>query len=331
MVGTDAEPRLLVVTGPTASGKSDLAVALAAHLGGEVISADAMQVYRGLDVGTAKLPLADRRGVPHHLLDVRSVDEPWHVSGWVTAARAVARDVAGRGHWPVVCGGTPLWVAALIHGYRFAAAGADPAVRRRLTDEAEQLGPGVLHRRLGDVDPTAAAHIDPGDTRRIVRALEVFAASGQALSAQVGRDKPADALVVAPAWPREPLHRRIEQRVDAMLGGGWIDETVHLAAAGAAPALRRLRPVGYVPLLEWLEGHRSLAAARADTVAATRQLAKRQLTWFRHDTAIRWLPAGPTARTEELAGTVLLWHRERWGQDAVPWPEDCLLTPPDQR
>jgi tRNA dimethylallyltransferase len=282
--------RVIVVVGPTAAGKSGLAVALAQALDGEVINADSMQVYRGMDIGTAKLTLAERQGVPHHLLDVWDVRETANVADYQRLARAAIADITARGKRPILAGGSGLYVRAALDDLTFP--GTDPDVRARLEAELDDLGPAALHTRLAAADPAAAAAILPSNGRRIVRALEVIELTGRPFTATLpdyGASIPALQLGLRPA--REELDRRIETRVDQMWAAGFEAEVRQLEQAGLRQGRTASRALGYQQLLRHLAGEWTLDQARAETVRATRRFARRQESWFRRDPRISWLDA----------------------------------------
>ncbi len=269
----------LVLTGPTASGKSAVALELADALGGEIVALDSMTVYRGLDIGTAKPSAADRQRVPHHLLDEL---DPWksaNVAWWLRRAAAVVADIRGRGKRPLLVGGTPFYLKAVLHGLP-PAPPADAAVRARLGAEAEAVGPVAFHATLAAEDATSAARLHPNDVRRTVRAREVFAVSGRPLSTFVAEPQP-----LLPAafldWPRAELHRRIDERVPQMLAAGWPDEVRRLLALPQPMSKEAWQAIGYREVAAHLAGGPSLADTVSLIQAATRQFAKRQLTWMR--------------------------------------------------
>ncbi len=289
-----AARRLVAVVGPTAAGKSDLAVALAGRLGGEVVNADSMQLYRGMDVGTAKLTEVERRGVPHHLLDVLDVTEPATVAVFQARARDVIDGCVARAVPPVLVGGSALYVRAVLDRFEFP--GTDEALRGRLEAELARLGPAALHRRLADVDPAAAAAILPSNGRRVVRALEVVALTGRPYAASLPRhDYAYDGALVRTVQlgldvPRDALAERIERRVARMWEAGLVDEVRRLEAAGLRTGRTASRALGYAQVLRHLAGECSEADARDETVRATQRFARRQDAWFRRDPRIRWLP-----------------------------------------
>ncbi len=280
----------MAIVGPTATGKSDLAVELALRLGGEVVNADAMQLYRGMDVGTAKLTVAQRRGIAHHQLDVLDVVDTASVAAYQRHARAALADIAARGRLPVLVGGSGLYVSAVLQPLQFP--GTDPAVRDRLEAELAEAGPAALHARLAELDPAAASAILPSNGRRIVRALEVVELTGGAFRARL--PEPAGhgtATVIGLDLARDVLDTRIAARVDRMWAAGLVEETRRLAGAGLRAGTTAPRAVGYAQVLDLLDGRLDEPAAAASTVTATRRLARRQLSWFRRDDSTRWLPA----------------------------------------
>jgi len=283
--------KLIAVVGATAAGKSDLAVELALALDGEVINADSMQLYRGMDIGTAKLTRQERRGVPHHLLDVWDVTKAASVAEYQELADAVIADVTARGKVPVLVGGSGLYIRAALGDLDFP--GTDPGIRDRLEAELSAAGPGPLYARLAAADPAAAAAILPGNGRRIVRALEVIELSGRPFSATMpGYDAGRPALQVGVQLPRAELDHRIEARVDRMWAAGLAAEVRQLAARGLRDGKTASRALGYQQLLRHLDGTLTSDEARDETVRATRRFARRQESWFRRDPRVSWLPAG---------------------------------------
>lgn len=296
-----AEPAPVVaVVGPTATGKSDLAIDLAIHLGGEVVNADASQLYTGMDIGTAKLPPAERRGVPHHVLDVLNVGQEASVAAYQHAARAAFDDIRFRGGMPVLVGGSGLYVRAALDRLEFP--GTDPHIRARLEAEAAEHGPEVLHERLRELDPTAAAAILPSNARRVVRALEVVELTGRPFSATMpSYDYARPAVQIGLQLDRAELDLRIERRVDHMLAAGLVDEVRTLVGHGLREGRTASRALGYAQVLAHLDGVCSLEQARHDTVHATRRFARRQERWFRRDPRVHWVHAGPDALRQALA------------------------------
>lgn len=274
----------VLLLGPTACGKSAFALRLAGERRLEIVSIDSAQVYRGMDIGTAKPSAAERAAVPHHLIDIRAPSEPYSAADFVADAPGAIAAIRARGALPLVVGGTMLYAKALREGLSDLPV-ADPAVRARLEAEAEQHGWPALHARLAGVDPVTAARLKPNDSQRIQRALEVFEVSGVPMAQlHAAPQRPALRLATIALLPedRAELHRRIEQRFDAMLAHGFLDEAKALhARPDLRPDLPSMRSVGYRQAWSHLEGRTDFAAFRAAGIAATRQLAKRQITWLR--------------------------------------------------
>ena len=279
---------VVAVVGPTATGKSGLGVALALALDGEVVNADAFALYRGMDVGTAKTSPAQRRGVPHHLLDVVEPEATASVARYRDAGRAVLADLAARGRRAVVVGGSGLYVRALLDPMDFP--GTDPDLREALERRAVAEGSAALHAELAAVAADTAATIDPRNVRRVVRALEVYALTGRAPTAGLPRyvyEVPA--VQIGLELDRDALDEAITARVDAMWTAGLVEEVRALRAAGMSPTARRA--VGYAQVLAMLNGESDEATAREQTVTATRRLARKQMGWFGRDPRVHWLPA----------------------------------------
>jgi tRNA dimethylallyltransferase len=279
---------VLAVVGATATGKSALGVALARELGAEVINADSMQLYRGMDIGTAKLTQAERGGVPHHLLDIWDVREPAAVAEYQRLARDRIAVLHASDRAAVLVGGSGLYVRAVLDDLAFP--GTDPAVRGRLESEAADAEPGALHARLAALDPEAAARILPGNTRRIVRALEVIELTGAAFTASLPEPvyrQPA--LQIGLRVDRDELDRRITDRVAAMWEAGFVAEVAGLAVDGLREGRTASRALGYAQVLDQLDGRCSAEQARQATVAATRKFARRQERWFARDPRVAWL------------------------------------------
>ncbi|MCM0620180.1 tRNA (adenosine(37)-N6)-dimethylallyltransferase MiaA [Nocardioides bruguierae] len=285
---------VVAVVGATASGKTALSLDLAeaftaAGTPGEVLNTDAMQFYRGMDVGTAKLPPAERRGVVHHLLDVLDVTEPASVAEFQAWARGLVADLRGRGRVPVLVGGSALYTRAVLDEFEFP--GTDPALRERLEAELAEVGSGALHARLAAVDPAAAASILPENGRRIVRALEVVELTGRSFTATLPRLEYAlpGAVQVGVDIDRPTLDARIEQRVEQMFADGFVDEVERLLGEGLAEGRTAGRAIGYREVADHLAGVLSLEEAKERTVVATRRFARRQDSWFRKDPRITWV------------------------------------------
>jgi tRNA dimethylallyltransferase len=299
-----ARARILVVAGPTASGKTALAVELARRLGGEIVNADSQQVYRGLDVGTAKPTPAERAAVPHHLLDVVEPGEGMDAARYVELADAAIAAISARGRLPVVAGGTGLYLRALLHGV-VAAPGRDPVLRAALEAEAARAGRPALHARLAAIDPEAAARIRPNDLVRIVRALEI-AAGGRRPSelhaAHAFREDRHDATLLALDVPRAELHARIDARARAMFEGGMLAEAeALLRARGGAPPARL--PIGYAEAMAVLRGELPREEAIRRVQVAHRRYARRQVMWLRRERGVEWI--APPFDAEALARRVV--------------------------
>lgn len=280
---------VVAVVGATAAGKSELALGLAERLGGEVVNTDAMQLYRGMDVGTAKLTLAERRGVPHHLLDVLEVTEPASVAEFQGWAREVVDALRARGVVPVLVGGSALYTRAVLDRFEFP--GTDPDLRARLEAELAERGSEALHARLARVDPEAAAQVLVSNARRVVRALEVVELTGRPFSASLPRLEYAvpGAVQLGVDVDRPTLDDRIARRVRRMWDGGLLDEVRRLAARGLREGRTASRAIGYREALAVLDGGLDDGEARERTATATRRFVRRQDSWFRKDPRITWL------------------------------------------
>ncbi len=284
-----SQPPIVAVVGATASGKSELALDLAAGLGGEIVNTDAMAVYRGMDIGTAKQPVAERRGTPHHLLDLLDVTEPLTVAEFQTRARAVIADLRADDRVPVLVGGSALYVRAVLDRFEFP--GTDEATRSRLEVELAEVGPETLHRRLAERDPAAAGNILPDNGRRIVRALEVVELTGRPFSATLPTLEYVEPATVQVGVDidRPTLHERIERRVAAMFESGFVEEVERLLHAGLREGRTASTAIGYREVTAYLDGDLTLDEARERTVVATRRFARRQDSWFRKDPRVTWV------------------------------------------
>jgi tRNA dimethylallyltransferase len=291
---------VIAIVGPTAAGKSGLSLRLARLLDGEIVNADSMQLYGGMDIGTAKLPPAQREGVPHHLLDIWEVTRTANVAEYQRLARQAIDAIHARGRLPIVVGGSGLYVRAVIDNLDFP--GTDPGLRERLEHELADAGPGAMHARLALLDPAAAEAILPGNGRRIVRALEVIELSGRPFSATLpSYEAVYDAVQVGVELPRARLDERIAVRVAGMWQAGLVAEVAGLADAGLRDGKTASRALGYAQVLRFLDGQWSQEEAASQTVKATRRFARRQLSWFRRDPRITWL----SADEPDLAGRAM--------------------------
>ena len=300
--GAGPDRPVVAVVGPTGSGKSDLGVSLALALGGEVINADAMQFYRGMDIGTAKISVPERRGVPHHLLDIMDVTEEASVSRFQEQARALIAEIRSRGRYPILVGGSGLYVRAALDVLEFP--GTDPVLRAELERELEKTGLEALRLRLREVDPVSADRL--GDGRRVVRALEVHRLTGRPFSSFMPtREYFQPAVQLGLTVERSLLHRRLAARVDRMVEQGLPAEVEALADRGLREGRTAGRALGYAQFLRVLDGESTVPAAVEETVVATRQFARRQLTWFRADPRITWFDWDDPELTARAAAAIL--------------------------
>jgi tRNA dimethylallyltransferase len=297
-VPTGGPPPVIAVVGPTGSGKSDLSVGLALELDGEVINADSMQFYRGMDFGTAKISVEERRGVPHHLLDTLDVTEEASVSDFQQQARAVINEIHRRGKRAILAGGSGLYLRAALDVLEFP--GTDPAIRRRLENEAASEGEAGLRFRLERLDPVSAARL--GDTRRVIRALEVYELTGRPFSSYMPkREYVQPAVQIGLEVDREALRARLAHRVHSMVEHGLLEEVSRLESRGLRQGKTASRALGYAQFLKVLDGVNDVSEAADETILATRQFARRQLTWFRADPRIAWLDWQDPALLEKAA------------------------------
>jgi len=278
----------IIILGPTAVGKSKAAVELALQINGEIISADSMQVYRGMDIGTAKPTKEEQKGIPHHLIDIRNPDESWTVSDFTSEAQKSNIKIENNDKVPIIVGGTGLYLWTLINGYNFAGIKSDEAIRKRL----EELPPSTLYSQLSTVDPAAAAKIHPNNKKRVMRALEVFELTGEPISQQqekLANGKQLTATIIGLTLPRDQLYKNIELRVDNMLKAGLIDEVKRLLEKGYSKELTSMQALGYKEAVEMLEGRWDQAKMIYELKKRTRHFARRQMTWFRRDKRINWI------------------------------------------
>lgn len=304
---------VVAVGGPTASGKTAFSVQLAKRLGGEVVCADSMQIYKGLDVGTAKATKEEMEGVPHHLMDFLPPEETFSVADFVEAANREVQAITGRGRLPVLVGGTGLYIESFLNGVRFAEQKTDPALRERLEKEAGELGAQAMHRRLAAIDPDYAATVHPNNVGRVIRALELYYSSGKTMSRQreesLPETPPFDSMVfcLAPA-ERSELYRRIDVRVDRMLEAGILEEA-KMVWENRERYRTAAQAIGYKEFFPYFEGTADLAACTDKLKQASRNYAKRQLTWFRRMENVIWLEPGDGQLVERAEKLV----REHFG------------------
>ena len=296
-------PPVVAVVGPTATGKTALAVALAHRLGGEVVNADSMQLYRGMDIGTAKPDLAERDGVPHHLLDLWHVREAASVAEYRRLARVEIDRLLAASTVPLLVGGSGLYLRAVLDELDFP--GTDAALRARLEEELAAVGPAALHERLAALDPAAAAAVLPSNGRRIVRALEVIELTGGPFRAQLPEPRPHYPAVVI-GLDREPaeLDQRVAARVDRMWAAGFVEEVAALAADGLREGPTASRALGYAQVLAQFDGELTPDEARERTVSTTRRFVRRQRSWFRRDPATTWLDGARPDLLEAALGVI---------------------------
>jgi tRNA dimethylallyltransferase len=303
------------LTGPTASGKSQIGLELAKRLGAEIIALDSMSLYRGMDIGTAKPTTAEQATVPHHLIDILEPSESYSVAQYVAAASQVVTELRTRGREALFVGGTPLYLKTLLRGI-FVGPAADWELRAKLAELAEREGAAALHNRLVEVDPASAARLHPSDTRRVIRALEFYEKTGRSISSeqqQFHRARPAtDCRVFVLDWPRAQLYRRIEARVEQMFADGLVDEVRGLIADGKQLSHTASQALGYREVLEYLDGKITLERCVELVKTRTRNFAKRQLTWFRSLSECRFVPMTSEADAITVADHILaLAEKER--------------------
>ena len=291
--------KTIVICGATATGKSDLAVDLAKEIGAEIINADSMQIYRGMDIGTAKLSVEERKGIPHHLLDVLDVNQDATVAWYQELARKAVTEIHGAGKHAIIVGGTGLYIKSILDDLNFP--DTDAQVRQRLTEEAKLFGIVNLFERLTQLDPAAAAAIDVKNERRVIRALEVIEITGQPFTANLPREDSSrypDAMQFGLVMDRAELGARVESRIDRMWERGFVNEVDNLISLGINQATTARRALGYAQIIAMRAGEISELAAIEDTKRATRQYVRRQETWFSRDARIQWIsPSQPRLET----------------------------------
>lgn len=292
----EKKPRLIVIGGPTASGKTAAAVRLCQRMGGEVISADSMQIYKGMDIGTAKPTQEEMGGIPHHLLSIAEPVEKYSAAAYRELARQAIDNCYTVGRQPVLCGGTGLYIDSLTKPMGFADHSGNEALRNELTALSQtEIGKIKLHSMLAEVDPESANRLHVNDVRRVIRAIEVFRMTGRTMTEQAKLDRERegdfDVVMFALSWPRDVLYDRINRRVDEMMRMGLVDEVHSLMASGLQPGSTAMQALGYKEIVAALNGHISMEEAVEDIKRGSRNYAKRQLTWFRHDERVHWIEA----------------------------------------
>ncbi len=291
-------PRLLALIGPTAVGKTSYSLHIAKAWNAEIISGDSMQVYRGMDIGTAKLPPEDRQGIPHHMLDICEPEHAFSAAEFQERCRSLILDIDARGRLPFLVGGTGLYVESLCYEYEFSTAGSDDAFRGEMQRFAETRGAEALHARLRSVDPASADRLHPNDLRRVIRALEIQHLTGETMSSQLEGQKkrtPYELCIVGLTMDRQRLYDRVDQRVDLMMEEGLGDEVRRLLERGVPESAVAMQGLGYKELVPYVKGERTLEEAVYLLKRDTRHFAKRQLSWFRHMKDIEWVDVGDTS------------------------------------
>ncbi|WP_441907511.1 tRNA (adenosine(37)-N6)-dimethylallyltransferase MiaA [Paenibacillus sp. MCAF9] len=286
---------LLVLIGPTAVGKTRMSLDIAKAWNAEIISGDSMQVYRGMDIGTAKIGLEEREGIPHHLIDICEPDEAYSAADFQAGATKAIAEISERGKLPFIVGGTGLYVESVCYQFQFAEIGSDAAFRQEQEHYAAEFGAEALHARLAAIDPPAGQRLHPNDMRRVIRALEVYHMTGQTFSdQQAGQTKvsPYELCIIGLTMDRAELYRRIELRIDEMMKLGLVDEVRRLLERDLPPAAVAMQGLGYKEIAQYLQGECSLEAAVELLKRDTRRFAKRQLSWFRHMKDIHWIDMG---------------------------------------
>ncbi len=315
------KPKILAIVGPTASGKTALSIALAHALDGEIVSADSMQIYRGMDIGTAKPSMVEREGIPHHLIDIADPDEAFSVADYITYAERAVQDILSRGKLPILCGGTGLYLDAFLRGGLTETPGANERLREELYDIAKCEGEDALHAMLAEVDPESAVATHKSNVRRVVRALEIYRLTGVTKTEWDRRSREIPtrynaAVICLSFTDRALLYERIERRVDAMLADGLLDETQQLLDAGVFErSSTAAAAIGYKELLPYFAGACTLDDAVVQLKTATRRYAKRQLTWFLAKDYVRVLPVdehGNVRKSEEIVNNAINFARDAW-------------------
>ena len=310
----DKKP-LIILTGPTASGKSALAISLARQIGGEIISADSMQVYRGMDIGTAKIRPEEMQGIPHYLIDVMDPDEPFNVVVFQALAKEAMEKIWAAGHIPIIAGGTGFYIQALFRDIDFTENDNDISYRKHLEALAGSAGPEALFQMLLQEDPESAAAIHPNNIKKVIRALEFKHQTGQKISdhnrEQAAQTSPYQYAYFVLNMDRAILYEKIERRVDEMMADGLLQEVEHLRSRGYGMDLVSMQGLGYKEIYAYLEGECSLEEAVSQIKLGTRHFAKRQLTWFRREKDVIWLEKRPDSSQEELTDFMIKVLKEK--------------------
>lgn len=306
---------LLILTGPTAVGKTNLSIRLAKAVNGEIISADSMQVYRRMDIGTAKIKKEEMCGVPHHLIDICEPQEEYHVVRFAADARRLIREITDRGHLPVLVGGTGFYIQAVLYDVDFTETTEDTAYREELSEYARQYGAEALHARLAEADPASAEAIHANNVKRVIRALEFYRQTGAPISAhneEQRKKEPAyNSAYFVLTEERSVLYRRIEKRIDKMIEEGLVEEVRALMAEGCTAGMVSMQGLGYKEILSYLNGECTLAEAVSVLKRDTRHFAKRQLTWFKRERDVLWFDKDAYADEEAILTAMLLEAKNR--------------------
>ncbi|WP_211747880.1 tRNA (adenosine(37)-N6)-dimethylallyltransferase MiaA [Paenibacillus sp. Marseille-Q4541] len=292
------KPKLLVLVGPTAVGKTKMSIELAKYFNAEIISGDSMQVYRHMDIGTAKIKPEEMDGIPHHLIDIHEPDYPYSVAEFQESCRNLIKEIHARGKLPFIVGGTGLYVESVCYDFQFSEVGSDEAFRKEQFDYADAHGPEMLHEKLQQIDPASAQRLHPNDVRRVVRALEIYHMTGMKQSDQLAAQKkesPYELFIVGLTMDRQMLYNRIEDRIDEMMEEGLVEEVASLLDRGVVPGCISMQGLGYKEIASYLQGGVPLETAVDELKRDTRRFAKRQLSWFRHMKDIHWVDMTDTA------------------------------------
>ncbi|WP_160031947.1 tRNA (adenosine(37)-N6)-dimethylallyltransferase MiaA [Paenibacillus sp. An7] len=292
------KPKLLVLVGPTAVGKTKMSIELAKTFNAEIISGDSMQVYRQMDIGTAKIKPEEMDGIPHHLIDIHEPDYPYSVAEFQANCRHLIEDIHARGKLPFIVGGTGLYVESVCYNFQFSEVGSDEEFRKEQFDYADVHGPEKLHEKLREIDPPSAERLHPNDVRRVIRALEIYHMTGTRQSDQLAAQKkesPYDLCIVGLTMDRQMLYKRIEDRIDEMMEEGLVQEVAALLDHGVGPGCISMQGLGYKEIASYLRGEVPLETAVSELKRDTRRFAKRQLSWFRHMKDIHWVDMTDTA------------------------------------
>jgi tRNA dimethylallyltransferase len=283
--------KLLVIVGPTAVGKTALSIDMARHMNGEIISGDSMQVYRGMDIGTAKISLEEMRGIPHYLIDTHSPAEPFSVSDFQSEAKKLITDIHTRGKLPMIVGGTGLYIQSVIYNYQFSEASQNESFRTEMERLARDEGNHMLHQRLHEIDPISASRLHPNDLKRVIRALEIYHITGKTMAEFQNRSEqsPYQLCMLGLTMDRDLLYERINHRIDLMIHQGLVDEVRGLLDKGYLSDFPSMQGIGYKEMISYLEGDKSFEEAVEWLKKNSRNFAKRQLTWFRAMKDIHWI------------------------------------------